>query len=613
MRILGRLTIVSIAAVTVGLGVLHAAAADRAGTAPVPCANVRGKKLIRWAAEITNKTRARDVPAKVAVWQDAGYDGLCFNISSHRDGSTPEALQKGEMFFRWWSLIKRDREEFVPDIEAFKSVRDWGRLTDNFLLTAVRPLYSGEGRCPDWFNDEDTAIVLGNTRLAARIARELGFKGIVFDVEAYGWAAKGAWSNPWSYERYAADWYQACGHETPLPFAQVSEKLRQRGREWAEALSAEFPDIVVLVAPGLYDVAWAACVSGRGASLADSGAGLWPAFVDGLLAGLSADAQVVSLCERTYIMSQYVHMAKVRDIVKRQSLVLSGVPDLARRRISFAVGLWTDAAYGRTGGFSNTDAKANHRNPVWHEHATANALAASDHYAWHYGEASYFLQWGEGYPFRPDFDKRYDEPPALISEYWRANRRGREPHDLDWIPQPDSDMADHSEFDANAAKQNAAVWKAREAEGYEVVAALPEYWRFLFDYEMLGRCEPYSSSLDSWSGTSWFSVSSHKCWQSQGVKANGNAWYGAAFDVPADLDLADKRVFLAFGPVASYPVNIYLNGGWIAYLPKHPMPDVTDRIKPGQENLLVLGFINKTGPGGLAGDVKLLSRANAPE
>ena len=588
------------------------------GGGAVPRANVQGKKLIRWAAELTNKTLASEVPGKVGAWQEAGYDGLCLNISSHRDGSDPEALHKAQMFFRWWNLTKRTRDEFAPDIEAFKSIENWGRLTDNFLLTAVRPLYTeveqkeGKERCPDWFSDEDFEIVLSNAHLAASIAKELGFKGIVFDVEAYAWAAKGPWSSPWSYPGYETEWHKALGHETALPFAQVADKVRQRGREYAEALSDEFPDIVLLVAPGLYECAWTNCAqTGRG--LAESGTGLWPAFVDGVLLGLSEKATLVSLSEATYVMSQYRDLLTARNMAREQALVVSSVPELARRRISFAVGLWTDVAYGRTGGFSNTDASANQRNPDRHEHATANALAVSDHYAWHYGEASYFLVWGEGYPFDPGFDKEYDAPPPLIRQYWEANVNAHEPHDLDWAPEPAFDTADYTQFDEDAALRNKAFWEQKQREGYKVALELPEYWRFLYDQEVLGRLRPYPQFLNAWAGHSWFQVSSGKCWQSQGIRVNGYAWYGTTFDVPADLDVESQELFLTFSAYGSGAVNIYLNGGWIGYLPKHPMIDVTAKVKPGEENVIVLGFLNKTGPGGLAGDVKIMSREKSNE
>lgn len=592
--------------------VMHLGAAARGETLSpteggrVPAGNVQSKKLIRWAAELTNKTLASEVPGKVKVWEESGYDGLCFSISSHASGSTREELLSpaNSMFFRWWCLTKRSREEFAPEIEAFKSVEDWGRLTDNFLLTAVRPI---AGRPADYFNDSDWGVILHNARLAASIAREVGFRGLVLDTEAYGWAAKGAWSNPWSYGQYASDWYQVCGHETPLSFAEVATKVRKRGKQYAQAISEAFPEIVLLVAPGLYECAWTSCAQ-TGESLSENSSGLYPAFVDGLVLGLSDEALLVSLSEATYAMSQYRDLVTARDKAKEQALVVSSVPELARHRISFAAGLWTDLAYGITGSFSNTDAQANHRDPKRHEHATSNALAVSDHYAWHYGEASYFLKWGEGYPFDPDFDKEYDEPPALIHAYWRANERAHEPHDLFWVPQPDFDTNDYTEFNTQAAKRNKAFWEGKEKEGFKLIKALPEYWRFLFDFEVLGRSKSYPASLELWGGTSWFSVSSKRCWQSQGIKANGYAWYGTTFEVPVDLDVKTQQVFIAFGAYAPQPVNIYLNDRWIGYLPKNLMPDITDKIKVGEENLLVLGFLNKKGPGGLAGDVKIISR-----
>ena len=567
---------------------------------PVPQANVAGKKLIRWAAELTAKTSALDVPAKVKGWQESGYDGLCFSISSHADGSARDVLlsaAKSSMFFRWWCLVKRTREEFVPEIEAFKSA-DWGRLTDNFILTQVRPF---DGRCPDWFNDKDFEIILSNARLVARIAREIGFKGIVLDTEEYAFAAKGPWSYPWSYSLYRSDWYASCGHAEPLPFVEVAAKVRERGRQYAQALSEEFPDIVLLVAAGFYEYPWQSC-NRTGEGLSEVSMGLFPAFVDGVLVGLSDEALLVSLNEKTYVMSEYGDMVKMRNIAKEQALVLSTVPELARRRISFAAGLWTDRAPGGGGFFSNTDPEANHRNPRQHEHATANALAVSDHYAWHYGEGSYFLRWGEARnPFVADFDKEYDEPPALIREYWRANERGHLPHDLSWAPEPDFDRSDYGEFDADAARRNNAFWTRKEKEGYEVALKLPEHWKFLYDPQHKGRTE-------NWDRLGWLEVSAKKCWQSQGIPVNGRAWYEATFDVPANLDAASHELFLTLSVGGSGAVDIYLNDVWIGYWPKNPMIDVTTKLRRGEKNTLALNFLNKTGPGGLAGDVKILAR-----
>ena len=590
-----------------------AAMAEEPGPAhggAVPPANVAGKKLVRWAAEITQKTTVFDLPDRLPSWQEAGLDGLCFNLRSHANGSAREVLLAAEngMFFRWWMARKRTREEFAPDIRAFKSIKDWGRLTDNFILTAS---VANDGVAPDYlFNENTWAAILSNFSLVARIAKEIGFKGIVFDVEQYGWAAKGAWRQPWNYAAYASGGFRACGHAEPLPFVEVASRVRVRGQQWIEAMLSEFPDVVVAVAPGLYEAPWRRCRS-FDKGLAEVDCGLWAPFVDGVLLGLTDEASLVAFSENTYAMSQYADMVAVRDRAMRQALVVSTVPELAQRHITFAAGLWTDAAYGRTGSFSNTDPAANHRDPLRHEHAVSNALAVSDRYAWLYGEASYFLRWGEGYPFVPGFDKTYDRPPALIRRYWKATADGHAPHDLDWRPTPVVDDADYAAFNAQAAARNRKFWEARQEAGYDTVLTLPERWRFMLDPEMLGRLRDYGR-FDSWKDSSWLSVSAKTCWQSQGYRTNTYAFYGLQFQAPAELDLQSRDVFLAFGAYGSGAANIYFNGAWIDYLPHNAIPKITDKLQPGQRNTVVLGFLNKQGPGGLAGDVKLLARPKAP-
>ncbi|MBI3920294.1 MAG: hypothetical protein HY318_02660 [Armatimonadetes bacterium] len=560
--------------------------------------NEHGKKLIRWAAELTQKTTAEEIPEKIGAWQDAGLDGLCLTLHSHANGSSREALLSPEsiMFFRWW-MKPRTRAEFAPEIAALKRVR-WGRIENNFVLTAA---VAYDGRPPDYvFNEGDWKTILGNARLLAGIAKEIGFKGMVFDTEQYGWAAKGRWSQPWSYAAYAA------GTPDPLPFDKVAAKVRQRGKQWMRAMLTVYPDMTVLVAPGLYEVAWEGSMAAGG--LAKSDYGLFPAFIDGMLLGMNDRARLVGLSERTYMMSRYCDMAAERDKAKQQALVVSTVPELAIRRTSFAAGLWTDAAYGTTGSFSNKEAGLNQRDPVRHEHAVANALAVSDGYAWLYGEASYWLQWGEASsPFNDGFTQRYVEPPALIKEYWRATVKGHEAHDLDWEPMPKHDPNNYDQFDAQSAAHNRDYWAAKEKDGYSVAAQFPQDWKFLFDVEMLGRFRSYGV-LDTWYDKTWLSIDCSKCWQSQGIKANGYAFYGARVELPAGLDLIHNDVFLAFGGYGSGSVNIYVNGAWVAYIPNNAMPDVTKYLKPGQVNSVVLGFMDTTGPQGLAGNVKLLLR-----
>jgi len=61
-------------------------------------------------------------------------DGLVFNITSH--DRTDSDRKYWNMAGQWWAMVRRTYKEFIPDIKAFQSVKDWGRLTDNFLWSS---------------------------------------------------------------------------------------------------------------------------------------------------------------------------------------------------------------------------------------------------------------------------------------------------------------------------------------------------------------------------------------------------------------------------------------------------------------------------------------------
>ena len=377
-----------------------------------------GKKLLRVASELVSglldapSISEADLPAKVKAWQQTGLDGLIFNVARHDSAGGPTPVQG-----QWWNIVPLDYEAFIPEIKAFQSVKDWGRLTDNFLWSSIAVW--GDRTCQDWFNDEHWTAVLNNVRIQARVARACGFKGILLDTEQYLHHGRGPWRLPFSYRYYAImGGYELAGEAAPRPFAECAAKVRQRAEQYARAITGEFPDLVLLVIPGLYETALpsgAGRPDGDGMLIYNNGQILFPAFCDGLLLGLDERASIVAATESTYGDWQYRDMLVARDACKERAMALSTVPELARKRITFAVGVWADA--GRR--WSDTDVSVNQRDPETHKHALHNALAASDHYAWLYGEQSKFLT---------------PEPTPLMREYFRANVEAHEPQDLFWEP-----------------------------------------------------------------------------------------------------------------------------------------------------------------------------------
>ena len=365
------------------------------------------QKLIRVGSELCSlllgvpSISEADLPAKVKVWQQTGLDGLVFSMASH-DKSKGGTNVTGQ----WWNLVRRDYEEFVPEIKAFQSVKDWGRLTDNFLWSSMA-VWGDQGmqKGQDWFSDEDWEIILSNVRLHARIAGECGFKGILLDTEQYEHHAKGPWYIPFSYPLYAEFGYKLAPEETPRPFAEIAAQIRQRGTQYAQAVCEAFPGVRLIVIPGLYE-----CVRWDAGPLEKSNIGLYPSFLDGLLAGLDDKATIIGGSEQTYNKTSLKDIMRVRKSYDEAIEELCKAPAHLKGRMSFAAGIWAEP--GRT--WSDTDVSQNARSPEDHKLALQNAFKASGEYAWLYGEKSFFLT---------------TDPTSLMREYFQANVDAHEDED----------------------------------------------------------------------------------------------------------------------------------------------------------------------------------------
>ena len=357
------------------------------------------RKLIRVGSELCSRLlnspsiAQADLPAKVKAWQQTGLDGMVFSLASH-SSQKPEKNMTGQ----WWSLVRHEYEEFAPEIKAFQSVKDWGRLTDNFLWSSMaiwgaHKNYKGQ----DYFSDEDWDIILANVRLHARIARECGFKGILLDTEQYEHHAKGPWYFPFSYPLYADFGYKLAGEDKPRPFSEVAAKIRHRATQYAQAVSSEFPGIRLIVIPGLYE-----CGRLDAGTLEKNDLGLYPSFIDGLLLGLDDKATIISGSEGTYGKTSLMEIMRVRKSYDEGIEELCRAPAHLKSRVSFAAGIWAEP--GRT--WSDTDVSQNARTPQEHKLALQNAFKASGEYAWLYGEKSFFLT---------------TDPTSLMRKYFQAN------------------------------------------------------------------------------------------------------------------------------------------------------------------------------------------------
>ncbi len=161
-------------------------------------------------------------------------------------------------------LTKEDLKEWV---EVFSNY-GFKKLTDNFF--GVTTAQFGD----DWFDDATWKKVLNNHQMIAWMAKECGFKGIVFDAEPYNTTC-----SPFAYR-----------NNSRHSFAETEAKVRERGREYAKALTEVYPDITIFYFV-LIDFYFKNANSPQNAHV--SRMALYPAFWNGMLDVLPPGAKMI--------------------------------------------------------------------------------------------------------------------------------------------------------------------------------------------------------------------------------------------------------------------------------------------------------------------------------
>ena len=190
------------------------------------------KKSLLIAAAAVSSTMLFAAPAKKFIecsWSNPRTDFLRKNIA-HMEKTTPyqgirihlEGTGEGKGVGVRQIFGKRawKYEWFKQDVENLKNTK-FVQFTDNFIATGVMP---GD---VEWFSDSDWASVVNNFKIVARIAKETGMKGIIFDPEEYS----------------AHLWGRIATRNKNI--SEIAAKARQRGQEWGNAIFSEYPDITI--------------------------------------------------------------------------------------------------------------------------------------------------------------------------------------------------------------------------------------------------------------------------------------------------------------------------------------------------------------------------------
>jgi len=319
----------------------------------------RPKKLISVGWDLFSDTKW--IREHLAEMETRPFDGIALSAVGRRDDGKPQPLLAAFSRNPW-------KYEWFAGAEADLKACRFQKLTDNFVLVGANP---GD---VDWFDDEGWRTIVEHFRIAARLAKAGGLRGIGFDPEPYA-------------PPHAAFTYKAQAGRDRRTFDEYAAKARERGREVMKAVAAEYPNITIL-SFFLNSI----CGSATGHAdprplLAGQGYGLLPAFVDGWLDAAPTTVTMVDGHESSYLYNNDAAFLEAANLIRGacQELVSPENRAKYRAQVQTSFGIYLDAYVNPPTSQWYVEGKGGPRVDRLRANVTA-AVRAADEYVWVYGE-----------------------------------------------------------------------------------------------------------------------------------------------------------------------------------------------------------------------------------
>ncbi len=291
-------------------------------------------------------------------------------------------------------------EDFAPALAHLKAAAP-KTCRENYLM-----LYANPGNV-DWFDDRAWEEVVNHWRLLARLARQGGLRGLLYDAEPY-------------VKPHSQFLYRAQAERDRHTFAEYVVQARKRGREVMEAVRQEFPALRIFSYRLFSDMLGLLDSGDLETALTTDTYGLQPAFVNGWLDVLPPELRVIEGTEdigyRANSPAEY-DAAFTRLRLRLPEFLAPEHREKVNRQFLIGQSLYLDAYVNPPGNPWHID----HTGSSAAARLTANtgsALAASDGLVWLYGEQARW--WPAGGSKTPMWPDRF---PGILA----ALRRARDP------------------------------------------------------------------------------------------------------------------------------------------------------------------------------------------
>ena len=308
-------------------------------------------------------------------WQEmekTPLDGAVIAVAIDRskpttgDGATANLLG--------WNLFSR--KAFGPEVfqaaQADLKVPKWTKFDSNFLIACISS--EPQSRDFNWFDDKRWKIVLNNWTCYAKLAKESGCKGIIFDTEYYGGG------NTFDYRDMKP--------RSDVPFDEMQRKVRQRGRELMRASAKVFPDMEIPMLL-MTSYVWYRQTQIPG-PFESSHYALMPAFIDGMLEGADKRTRFIDFSEAAYGVTQRQDFMDWYHRAYNKAMEYTTVPELYRSRVSAGLPIWLDCQNGNKT-WDKTDFSKNYYSPESLKATLGTALDITDEYVWIYSHYAIFF------------------------------------------------------------------------------------------------------------------------------------------------------------------------------------------------------------------------------
>jgi hypothetical protein len=291
-----------------------------------------------------------------ATLEQSIFDGLTFRSSAGDKAIASEQLPV---------------QSFDLDIAALQKIKS-KKLANSFYL-----LLSNSSTW-DWFDDNSWAAAEQNLYQHARVAKQGGLRGIMFDPEVYQF-------DLWAY----ASQPQKSAHN----FQEFETQMRKRGAQTMRAFERAYPGITILslYSFGAFEIPQNATYQTAHASLEQDGSlGLYAAFTEGMLEAASDQAVLIDGNESSYyfLRPRDFDAARVHALTDAQVFVAPALRAKFTRQFKLSSAMFLDGTMNFFnsarffGYYLQNDTER--RNLITHN--VYHGLRSSDEFVWVYSE-----------------------------------------------------------------------------------------------------------------------------------------------------------------------------------------------------------------------------------